>query len=111
MPSLLPGNSITDPDPTYRRRHPPVTKEQVSEMKEYIKSLQAAPIKKEAEAKARKRARVAKKMEAVKINATNIAEQGDVPVNSRMKAIEDLYRQALRSGKSGKRPREKFIRL
>ena len=102
---------FADPDPTYRRRHPPVTKEQVSEMKEYIKSLQAAPTKKEAEAKARKRARVAKKMEAVKIKATNIAEQGDVPANSRMKAIEDLYRQALKSGKSGKKTKRKVYQV
>lgn len=102
---------FADPDPTYRRRQPPVTKEQVAEMKEYIKALQAAPTKKEAEAKARQRARATKKLDAVKTKANNIAEQGDVPASSRMRAIEDLYKQAMKSGKSGKKNKKKVYQV
>lgn len=102
---------FADPDPMYRRRQPPVTKEQVAEMKEYIKSLQAAPTKKEAEAKARIRARATKKLDAVKAKANNIAEQGDVPASSRMRAIETLYKQAMKSGKSGKKNRKKVYQV
>lgn len=102
---------FADPDPMYRTRQPPVTKEQVAEMKEYIKSLQAAPTKKEAEAKARIRARATKKLDAMKAKANNIAEQGDVPASSRMKAIEDLYKQAMKSGKSGKKNRKKLYQV
>lgn len=102
---------FADPDPVYRRRQPPVTKEQVAEMKEYIKSLQAAPTKKEAEAKARQRARAAKKLDAMKAKANSIAEQGDVPASSRMRAIEDLYKQAMKSGKSGKKNKKKVYQV
>lgn len=102
---------FADPDPTYRKRQAPVTKEQVSEMKEYIKSLQAAPTKKEAEAKARRKARVEKKLEAMKAKANSIAEQGDVPASSRMRAIEDLYKQATRKGgKKNKRKQYQVVR-
>lgn len=99
---------FADPDPTYRQRQAPVTKEQVAEMKEYIKNLQAAPTKKEAEAKARRRARTAKKMEVMKTKANSIAEQGDVPASSRMKAIEDLYKQAMKGGKGKKSKRKQY---
>lgn len=102
---------FADPDPTYRKRQAPVTKEQVAEMKEYIKSLQAAPTKKEAEAKARRRARAAKKLEAMKVKANSIAEQGDVPASSRMKAIEELYKQAMKKGgKKSKRKQYQVVR-
>ena len=98
---------FADPDPMYRQRQAPVTKEQVAEMKEYIKSLQAAPTKKEAEAKARKKARVSKKLDAMKAKANSIAEQADVPASSRMKAIEDVYKHAMKSSKSGKKGKPK----
>lgn len=98
---------FADPDPQYRERQAPVTKEQVAEMKAYIKSLQAAPTKAEAEAKARRRHRVTKKLEAMKVKANSIAEQADVPASSRMKAIEDLYKNASRSTKSGKKQKRK----
>eukprot|EP00177_Eucheuma_denticulatum_P000560 GFKZ01001005.1.p1 GENE.GFKZ01001005.1~~GFKZ01001005.1.p1 ORF type:complete len:947 (-),score=206.85 GFKZ01001005.1:425-3199(-) len=102
---------FADPDPAYRKRQAPVTKEQVSEMKDYIKSLQAAPTKKEAEAKARRKARVEKKLEAMKAKANSIAEQGDVPASSRMRAIEDLYKQAMKKGgKKNKRKQYQVVR-
>lgn len=102
---------FADQDGAYRQRLVPVTKEHVEEMKEYIKSLEAAPAKKEAEAKARRRARVAKKVEAMKTKANSIAEQGDVPVSSRMRAIEDLYRQATKNGSSGSKKKKKVYQV
>lgn len=100
-----------DQDVVHRERRAPVKKEQVEEMKEYIKSLQAAPTKKEAEAKARRKARVSKKMEAMKVKANSIAEQSDVSVNSRMKAIEDLYKQAMKGGKGSKQTKKKVYQV
>jgi AdoMet-dependent rRNA methyltransferase SPB1 len=101
---------FADTDPVYRTRQAPiVSKEQVAEMKMYIKSLQAAPCKKEAEAKARRRARVAKKVEAMKAKANTIAEQSDVPSTARMKAIETLYRQASRTTKSKKQRKKQYV--
>lgn len=98
---------FADTDHVYRERQAPVTKEQVAEMKAYVKALQAAPTKKEAEAKARRRQRVAKRVEAMKAKGNAIAEQEDVPASSRMKAIEDLYKQAVKGKKSGKKGRPK----
>lgn len=99
---------FADRDPEYRFRRPPVTKEQVTEMKEYIKSLEAAPTKKEAEAKARQKARMTKRLETLKQKANTIAEQSDVSASSRMKAIETLYKTASRNGGSkGKKAKAK----
>jgi AdoMet-dependent rRNA methyltransferase SPB1 len=101
---------FADPDPIYRqRRASVVTKEQVAEMKAYIKSIDAAPNKKEAEAKARKRMRTAKKAEVMKTKANAIAEQKDVPAASRMRAIETLYRQASKSNKIKKQRKKQYV--
>lgn len=101
---------FADPDPVYRRRQVAVvSKEQVAEVKAYIKSLQAAPSKKEAEAKARKRYRLEKRAEAMKTKANSIAEQKDVPAASRMRAIETLYRQASKSTKSKKQKKKQYV--
>jgi len=100
-PSGLP-RWFADRDPEYRFIRPPVTKEQVIEMKEYIKSLQAAPSKKEQEFKARKKARIEKRMDALKQKANTIAEQAEVSASSRMRAIEQLYKTAAKGTKSKK---------
>lgn len=102
---------FADQDGEYRERLAPVSKAQVEEMKEYIKSLETRPTKKEAEAKARRRARLAKKMETMKAKANDIAEQKDVSVSSRMKAIEDLYKQAMKSGKGNKKNKKKVYQV
>lgn len=103
---------FADQDGEYRERRMPISKEEVAEMKEYIKSLAAAPTKKEAEAKARRRGRLEKKMEVMKTKANNIAEQQDVSVNSRMKAIEDVYKQAMKGGKrAGKKDKRKVYQV
>lgn len=101
---------FADPDPIYRqRRSAIVTKEQVAEMKAYIKSIDAQPSKKEAEAKARKRQRTAKKAEVMKTKANAIAEQKDVPAASRMRAIETLYKQASKSTKIKKQRKKQYV--
>lgn len=94
---------FSDQDGIYRERQAPVRKEDVQEMKEYIKSLESRPTKREAEAKARRRARAEKKMADMRVKANSIAEQTDLPVNARMKAIEDVYRKAIKSGKNKQR--------
>lgn len=98
---------FADRDHEYRFRRPPVTKEQVTEMKDYIKSLQAAPTKKEAEAKARQKARIQRRLDAVKQKANSIAEQTEVSASSRMRAIEDLYKSASRSSSKSKKSKNK----
>lgn len=94
---------FSDQDGIHRERQAPVRKEDVQEMKEYIKSLESRPTKREAEAKARRRARTEKKMADMRVKANSIAEQADVPVNARMKAIEEVYRKAIKSGKNKQR--------
>lgn len=94
---------FSDQDGIYRERQAPVRKEDVQEMKEYINSLESKPTKREAEAKARRRARIEKKMADMKVKANSIAEQTDLPVDARMKAIEEVYRKALKGGKNKQR--------
>lgn len=62
-----------------------------------------------AEAKARKRQRVTTKMDAARNKANAIADQEDMPMNSRMREIERIYARtskALWVRPSPRRPRK-----
>lgn len=92
----------------FRERPPPVTKAEVAECKEYIKSLSMAPRKKEAEAKARKKKRVEKNMESARRKAEKVAEQTGMTGDARMRAIDKLYKAASRSSKN-KKPAKNYV--
>ncbi|KAL6053823.1 pre-rRNA processing protein ftsj3 [Balamuthia mandrillaris] len=71
----------------------PVTKAEIEEMKERFKAIDARPIKKVAEAKARKKRKVIKKLEKVQNQATKIASQGELSERDKIRAIQRLYKQ------------------
>ncbi|CAK9270394.1 unnamed protein product [Sphagnum jensenii] len=73
----------------------PITKDEVEAMKAQFRSINARPVKKVAEAKARKKKRAQKKLEQVRQKATAIADQEDLSATSKNKAMERLYSKAL----------------
>lgn len=77
----------------------PITKAEIEEMKAKLKELNARPIKKVAEAKARKKMRLAKKMEVAKVQAEAIAKNEDMSPADRMKAMEKIYKKSKRGQK------------
>ncbi|KAG6550168.1 hypothetical protein Mapa_008125 [Marchantia paleacea] len=81
----------------------PVTKEDIEAFKAQFKAINARPVKKVAEAKARKKRRVVKKMEQVRQKATAIADQEDISSTSKKKMMERLYNKANAVAKKPKR--------
>lgn len=65
--------------------------------------MDARPIKKVAEAKARKRKRLATKLAAARQKAEAIAGQEDVPAASKMREIERVMAKARATGGKGKK--------
>ncbi|GBG70276.1 hypothetical protein CBR_g6403 [Chara braunii] len=72
---------------------PVVTKEEVEAARAENKAIDARPVKKVAEAKARKRRRIQKKLEAVRQRANAIANQEDLNSRSKNKMIDKLYKK------------------
>ncbi|KAK9814670.1 hypothetical protein WJX72_009544 [[Myrmecia] bisecta] len=87
-----------------RHRRPPalVSKEEMEEERLRLRAIDARPIKKVAEAKARKRKRVQVKLEAARHKAEGIAAQDDVPTAAKTREIEKLYAKARATGKGKK---------
>lgn len=67
-----------------------VSREEIEDAKAALKAIDARPIKKVAEARARKKKRVATKIAAARSKANAIAAQEDVPMASKMKEIEKV---------------------
>ncbi|KAI8471074.1 MAG: adoMet-dependent rRNA methyltransferase spb1 [Monoraphidium minutum] len=84
---------------------PMVTKAEVEAQKAEMMAINARPIKKVMEAKARKRKRVQAKLDSARQKANSIASQEDVPMASKMREIEKLYAKARAGGgaKKGKK--------
>lgn len=85
----------------FMRPAPQVTAEEIKTAKDQLRAIDARPIKKVAEAKARKRKRLQAKLAQARQKAEAIANQEDVPMKAKMREIEKLYAQA-KSGKSAK---------
>jgi AdoMet-dependent rRNA methyltransferase SPB1 len=85
----------------FMRPAPQVTAEEIKTAKDQLRAIDARPIKKVAEAKARKRKRLQAKLAQARQKAEAIANQEDVPMKAKMREIEKLYAQA-KSGKSTK---------
>lgn len=84
-----------------RHMKPPVaiSQEEVQAEKDRLRAIDARPIKKVAEAKARKQKRMASKMEAARAKAEAISGQEDLPMGSKMKEIQKLMAKARATGK------------
>jgi AdoMet-dependent rRNA methyltransferase SPB1 len=81
----------------------PVTKDMVMEAKAKFKELNARPIKKVAEAKARKKLKLMKKAEKTKARAQVIADSNDMRPAEKSRAIERLYKKSMAKAKSEKK--------
>jgi len=69
----------------------PVTKQDILEYKAYLKAVNARPLKKVAEAKARKKRKAMKEWEKMKKQATNVADNSELNERQKSKAIQKLY--------------------
>ncbi|KAL9248474.1 AdoMet-dependent rRNA methyltransferase spb1-like protein [Drosera capensis] len=89
-----------------RHRQPvkPVTKEEIAAMKAQFRDINARPVKKVAEAKARKKRVAMRKLEKVRKKANSIADQNEIPDRSKWRMIEQLYKKA-----TPKKPKKEFV--
>ena len=95
------GYSFNDPDNLpdwflddenqHNKPQIPVTKAQVDFFKEQYKAINARPIKKIAEAIAKKKMRALKKWESIKSKAQMIADNPDATPQTKLKDIQKLY--------------------
>ena len=88
----------------YMRPAPQITAEEYKAAKEEMRAIDARPIRKVVEAKARKRKRMQAKLTQARQKAESIANQEDVPMKAKMREIEKLYARARASGNKSKKP-------
>ena len=98
----LPDWFITDETKNCQKQLP-VTTEMVREYRAKLKEINARPIKKVAEAKARKKRHALKKLEKARKKAESITDSVDVTDGEKMQQIKQIYKKA---GVLGKRKRE-----
>ncbi|SJM88154.1 probable AdoMet-dependent rRNA methyltransferase SPB1 [Zygosaccharomyces bailii] len=85
----------------------PITKEAAAALKEKLKALNARPIKKVAEAKARKKMRSVARLEKIKKKAGLIADEGDKSEKDKAEEISRLMRKV--SSKDKRKPRPTLV--
>ncbi|CAH1800609.1 unnamed protein product [Owenia fusiformis] len=78
----------------HRKRHLPVTKEQVQAYKERMKAIDARPIKKVAEAKGRKKMKEVRRLERARKKAETVSETQDVSDKEKWSQIKAIYKKA-----------------
>lgn len=86
----------------YCQKQLPVTKEMAKEYHAKLKEVNARPIKKVAQAKARKKHRAMKRMERAQKKVENITDAVDVTDHEKVQQIKQIYKKA---GVLGKRKR------
>lgn len=89
------------------QRNIPVTKEEAMEYKNRLKEINARPIKKVAEAKARKKRKEMKRLERARKKAETICDNDDVTDPEKAQQLKSLYKKA-RIGQR-KKPEVKYI--
>lgn len=72
----------------------PVTRAEVEEQKAELRALNSRPIKKVAEAKARKRKRMAQRLTSARKRAEGILAHDDTSMGSRMREVSKIYAKA-----------------
>ncbi|GAA6104062.1 pre-rRNA 2'-O-ribose RNA methyltransferase FTSJ3 [Tachysurus ichikawai] len=77
-----------------RKKPIPVTREMVEEYKQKWKEINARPIKRLAEAKARKKRRMLKKMEQAKKKAEAVVNTVDISEREKMAQLRSIYKKA-----------------
>ncbi|XP_059146415.1 pre-rRNA 2'-O-ribose RNA methyltransferase FTSJ3-like [Physella acuta] len=89
----LPDWFVTD-EKKHLKRLRPVTKEEMEEYKLKMKAINAQPIKKIAEAKARKKRKLLKRLENVRKKANSISENIDSSEKEKWQQIKQVYKKA-----------------
>jgi hypothetical protein len=83
-------NRFVQDENRHNKPQKPITKEEVEEMKAKFRELNERPIKKVAEAKARKHLRMQKKVEKMKQKAAKIATADGMSEREKIKSIRTL---------------------
>uniref|UniRef100_A0A8D3DNG2 pre-rRNA processing protein FTSJ3 n=1 Tax=Scophthalmus maximus TaxID=52904 RepID=A0A8D3DNG2_SCOMX len=83
-----------DDERKHRKKPVPVTREMVEEFKQKWKEIDARPIKRVAEAKARKKRRMLKKMEQAKKKAEAVVNTVDSSEREKMAQLKSIYKKA-----------------
>merc|ERR1712137_152783 len=84
-----------DEESRHKQPNLPVTKEMVNEIMNSNKALDSRPIKKVAEAKARKKMKAKRNLDKVKQKANAIAEDNDLTEVAKARSIERLYKSQM----------------
>ncbi|XP_048832927.1 pre-rRNA 2'-O-ribose RNA methyltransferase FTSJ3 [Brienomyrus brachyistius] len=84
---------LLEDEKKHRRKPVPVTPEMVEEYKQRWKEINARPIKRVAEAKARKKRRMLKKMEQVKKKAEVVVNTVDISEREKMAQLKSIYKK------------------
>lgn len=94
----LPAWFVED-ESKHNQRQLPVSKEVVADYKARMKEINARPVKKIAEAKARKKGKEMKRLERARKKAEAICDTVDVSEKEKMSQIKSLYQKAALKGK------------
>ncbi|XP_054167435.1 pre-rRNA 2'-O-ribose RNA methyltransferase FTSJ3-like [Oppia nitens] len=81
----------------FNRRPLPVTQEMVKEYRQQLREIDAQPIKKVAEAKARKKKRAIRKLEKARKRAENVTNTADMSNTEKAQHIKSIYKKAIKS--------------
>uniref|UniRef100_A0A673A2Q2 pre-rRNA processing protein FTSJ3 n=1 Tax=Sphaeramia orbicularis TaxID=375764 RepID=A0A673A2Q2_9TELE len=83
-----------DDERKHRKKPVPVTREMVEEYKQKWKEIDARPIKRVAEAKARKKRRMLKRMEQAKKKAEAVVNTVDISEREKVAQLKSIYKKA-----------------
>lgn len=97
---------FADDEKQHFRPQLPITREQVDALKESFREIVARPIKKVAEARARKRGRMLKKMEKARSQAAALANNSDLSEAAKLKTIERMYSKARQAGAASRQTKK-----
>ena len=102
----LPDWFVSD-ESKYCQKQIPVTKEMVLEYRARLREINARPIKKIAEARARKKQKALRKLTKARKRAEGITDIEDMTDHEKMKQIKQIYKKAGVLGK--KKPEVKYV--
>ncbi|XP_043079290.1 pre-rRNA 2'-O-ribose RNA methyltransferase FTSJ3 [Puntigrus tetrazona] len=85
---------FVDDEKKHRKRPVPVTKEMVEEYKQKWREINARPVRRVAEAKARKKRRTLKKMEQAKKKAEAVVNTVDISEREKVAQLKSIYKKA-----------------